>query len=78
MFLNGQKGYPKREIEHHIHLKKNTNPVNVRPYRYAYVKAKMEKLEEEMLASGVIRPSTNPYLSLVLLVRERWEQEILC
>lgn len=64
MFLNGQKGYPKREIEHHIHLEKNTNPVNVRPYRYAYVKAKMEKLEEEMLASGVIRPSTNPYLSL--------------
>lgn len=27
---------PRRSIEHHIHLKKGTDPVNVRPYRYAY------------------------------------------
>ena len=27
---------PRRLIEHHIHLKKGTDPVNVRPYRYAY------------------------------------------
>lgn len=27
---------PEREIEHHIVLKEGTNPVNVRPYRYAH------------------------------------------
>ena len=27
---------PQRGIEHHIHLKQGTNPVNVWPYRYAH------------------------------------------
>ena len=41
---------PWRIIEHHIHLKEGVNPVNVRPYRYAYQqKNEMEKLVEEML-----------------------------
>ena len=63
---------PRRVIEHQIHLKKGTDPVNVRPYRYAYQqKTEMEKLVEEMLASGVIRPSTSPYSSPVLLVRKK-------
>ncbi|KAA0040197.1 transposon Tf2-1 polyprotein isoform X1 [Cucumis melo var. makuwa] len=49
---------PRRSIEHQIHLKDGTNPVNVRPYRYAYhQKEEMEKLVGEMLASGVIKPS---------------------
>ena len=50
-------------IEHHIHLKEGVNPVNVRPYRYAYQqKTEMEKLVEEMLSSGIIWASTSPYL----------------
>lgn len=60
-----------REIEHHIHLKKGTDPMNVKSYRFAYQqKPKMEKLVDEMLASGVIRPSTNPHSSPVLLVKK--------
>ncbi|KAA0038090.1 ty3-gypsy retroelement transposase [Cucumis melo var. makuwa] len=48
---------PKRGIEHHIHLKQGTNPVNVRPYRYAHQqKEEMERLVYEILASGIIRP----------------------
>lgn len=48
---------PRKSIEHHIHLKKGTNPVNVRPYRYAYhQKEEMKKLVGEMLGSRVIRP----------------------
>ena len=63
---------PRRVIEHQIHLKKGSDPVNVRPYRYAYQqKAEMKRLVEEMLASGVIRPSTSPYSSPVLLVRKK-------
>ncbi|KAA0032458.1 ty3-gypsy retroelement transposase [Cucumis melo var. makuwa] len=60
---------PQRNIEHHIHLKQGTNLVNVRPYRYAFQqKTKMEKLMDEMLKSGVIRPSNSLYSSLVLIV----------
>ena len=45
---------PQRTIEDHIHLKKGTNPVNVRPYRYAYQqKDEMERLVDEMMASGI-------------------------
>ena len=46
--------------------------MNVGPYRYAYQwKAEMKKLIDEMLTSGVIRPSNNPYSSLVLLVMKK-------
>ncbi|KAL0550402.1 hypothetical protein IC582_014912 [Cucumis melo] len=63
---------PKRDIEHHIHLKEGTDPINVRPYRYCYhQKEEMEKLVREMLSSGVIQPSTSPFSSLVLLVKKK-------
>ncbi|KAL0541242.1 hypothetical protein IC582_021284 [Cucumis melo] len=63
---------PRRSIGHHIHLKRDTNPVNVRPYRYAYhQKEELEKLEGEMLTSGVIRPSVGPYSSPILLVKKK-------
>ncbi|KAA0061303.1 transposon Tf2-1 polyprotein isoform X1 [Cucumis melo var. makuwa] len=43
----------KRMIEHHIHLKAETDPVNVRPYRYGFQqKDEMKKLVNEMLSSG--------------------------
>jgi len=65
---------PKREIDHTISLKEGIEPVNVQPYRYAYFqKAKIEKQVQEMLNSGLIRPSTSPFSSLVLLVKKkRW------
>lgn len=63
---------PRRPIEHHIHLTAGSNPVNVRPYRYPYFqKDAIEKLVQEMLTQGIIRPSHSPFSSPVLLVKKR-------
>lgn len=71
VFTWPEKLPPRRDIEHHIHLK-NTDSVNVRPYHYAFQqKAKIERLVDEMLTAGIIRPSNSPYSSLVLLVRKK-------
>lgn len=53
-------------------MKPETNLVTMRPYWYAYhQKEEMEKLVDEMLASGVIRPSSSPYSSPILLVKKK-------
>ncbi|KAH9679153.1 hypothetical protein KPL71_026005 [Citrus sinensis] len=63
---------PHRFINHRIHLLSNTNPVNVRPYRYPHFqKTEMEKLIREMLEQGVIKPSHSPFSSPVLLVKKK-------
>lgn len=63
---------PNRKINHHINLKDGVEPINIRPYRYTYFqKLKIENQVNEMLNSGLIRPSTNPFSSPVLLVRKR-------
>jgi hypothetical protein len=63
---------PQREIDHHINLKEGTEPINVRPYRYAYFqKAEIEKQVHDMLKLGLIRSSTSPFSSPVLLVKKK-------
>ena len=65
---------PKREIDHCIMLKEGTKPINVRPYRYAHFqKEEIEKQVQEMLNSGLIRPSTSPFSLPVLLVKKKME-----
>nr|CAD1844095.1 unnamed protein product [Ananas comosus var. bracteatus] len=62
---------PVRMHGHKIPLKGGTNSINVRPYRYpAYQKIEIEKLVQEMLSQGVIRPSNSPYSSQVVRVRK--------
>ena len=63
---------PTREVDHSIALKEGTEPINVRPYRYAhYQKKEIEKQIQDMLQSGLVRPSTSPFSSPVLLVKKK-------
>ncbi|PRQ22490.1 putative nucleotidyltransferase, Ribonuclease H [Rosa chinensis] len=63
---------PKRAIDHRITLLPNSGPVNVRPYRYAHSqKDELEAQVQEMLQAGLIRPSSSPYSSPVLLVKKK-------
>ena len=71
VFHEPSKLPPLREINHHIPLKEGTQPINVRPYRYAYFhKVEIEKQVQAMLNVGIIRPSTSPFSSPVLSVKK--------
>lgn len=62
---------PQKAVDHRIVLNERQSPVNVRPYRYAHSqKNETERLIEEMLLSGVVRPSTSPFSSPVMLVKK--------
>lgn len=63
---------PARRWDHRIHLDPAVKPVNVRPYRYLYFqKNEIERQVTEMLTQGLIRHSTSPFSSPVLLVRKK-------
>ncbi|XP_074346704.1 uncharacterized protein LOC141685510 [Apium graveolens] len=63
---------PKRNHEHAIRLKGGSEPVGVRPYRYPQCqKDEIERLIKDMLAAGIIKPSTSPFSSPVLLVKKK-------
>jgi hypothetical protein len=63
---------PKRAIDHQIPLVPLSQPVNLRPYRYSYFKKlELEKIIKELLQQSVIRPSTSPFASPVLLVKKK-------
>jgi hypothetical protein len=62
---------PARSCDHRIHLKPNSGPVAVRPYRYPQLqKDELEAQCTAMLSQGIIRPSTSPFSAPVLLVRK--------
>ena len=70
---------PEREIDHHINLKKGIEPINVRPYKYAYFqKAEIEKQVHDMLKLGLIRSSTSPFSSPILLVKKKYGTWCFC
>lgn len=63
---------PFRPTDHRIVLEDGSRPVNVLPYRYPHFqKTEIEILTSEMLKQGLIRESTSPYSSPVLLVKKK-------
>lgn len=60
-------------------LKEGTDPVNVRPNIYPYVmKEDIENQGAEMLKTWIIRPSTSPYSSPVILVKKKDDNWHFC
>jgi hypothetical protein len=63
---------PVREHDHSIVLKQGAAIPNIRPYRYPYYqKNEIEKIVKEMLQAGIVRHSTSPFSSPVLLVKKK-------
>jgi hypothetical protein len=63
---------PHRTANHKIPLLPGASPVNLRPYRYSPMqKNEIEKQIRELLAQGVIQPSTSPFASPALLVGKK-------
>jgi hypothetical protein len=63
---------PSRPVDHRIHLLPGTAPIVVRPYRYPQLlKDKIKNQCSDMLAQGLIRPSTSPFSAPVLLVKKK-------
>ncbi|GAU15122.1 hypothetical protein TSUD_08600 [Trifolium subterraneum] len=63
---------PTRPVDHKINLPNTANPVSVRPYRYPHFqKNEIELQIKEMLANGLIQPSSSAFSSPVLLVRKK-------
>ncbi|XP_071680355.1 uncharacterized protein [Lolium perenne] len=63
---------PRREFDHVISLLPGARPVNIRPYRYnPSQKDEIEKQIADMLKQGIIRFSTSPFASPILLVQKK-------
>ena len=70
---------PARRHNHRIHLLPNAPQVTVRPYRYPQLlKDEIERQCDDMLAQGIIRESTSPFSSPVLLVRKHDDSWRFC
>lgn len=78
--FNEPQGLPSyRSHDHQILLKYEAGPDNIRPYSYPhYQKNEIKKIVYELLKSGVVKTSTSPYSSLVLLVKKHDGSWRLC
>jgi hypothetical protein len=70
---------PTRNHDHDIHLILGSVPPNIRPYRYPYAKkSEIERMVEEMLEVGIIRPSQSSYFAPVVMVFKKYGSWRMC
>jgi hypothetical protein len=63
---------PSRVADHKIPLISGAQPMKVRPYRYTpQQKIEIEPQVREMLRAGIMRLSSSPFASHVLLLRKK-------
>ena len=72
-FFQEPKGFPPSKAHGHvIPLKQWSQAVNLMAYRYLRLqKDVLKNIVMEMLEAGTIKPSTNPFTSLVILVKKK-------
>lgn len=72
-FFQEPKGFPPSKAHGHvIPLKQWSQAVNPMAYRYLRLqKDVLKNIVMEMLEAGTIKPSTNPFTSLVILVKKK-------
>lgn len=79
VFSTSQGLPPPRPHDHHIHLLPKKGHVNVRPYRYPqYQKEVMSTIIKEMLQEGIIKLSTSPFSSPMILVKKKDDSWRFC
>ncbi|CAN6723655.1 unnamed protein product [Malus baccata var. baccata] len=72
LFVLPTKFPPSRDHDHHIPLVQGVKPPNIRPYHYGPLqKTEIEKVVQELLEAGFIRPSHSPFSFPVLLVKKK-------
>jgi hypothetical protein len=70
---------PTQNHDHEIHLILGSVPPNIRPYRYLYAqKSEIERMVEEMLEAGIIRPSQSSYSAPVVMVFKKDSSWRMC
>ncbi|KAL4313107.1 hypothetical protein GQ457_01G008060 [Hibiscus cannabinus] len=70
---------PQRSHDHAIKLHSESQPVNLRPYRFPYYqKTEVERQIKEMLAASIIQQSKSPFASPCLLVKKKDGNWRLC
>jgi hypothetical protein len=68
-----------QEIPSEIHLIPRSVPPNIRPYKYPYAqKSEIERMVEEMLEAGIIRPSQSSYSAPVVMVFKKDSSWCMC
>jgi hypothetical protein len=79
VFHDPQTLPPPRSYDHSIPLLPRAIPVNARPYHYSpQHKNKIEDQVKKLLQAVLITHSYSPFASPMLLVKKRWNMEILC
>jgi hypothetical protein len=70
---------PSCHCDHAIPLIPGSQPIFVRPYRYApLLKSEIERQVHDMLQQGIIQKSTSPFVSSVLLVNKKDQSWRFC
>ena len=70
---------PDRGVEHNIVLEEGTSPIQIPPYRHPknFID-EIDKAIQELLELGLIRPSSSPYASSVVLVKKKYGTLRMC
>jgi hypothetical protein len=70
---------PKRKVEFSIELILGTAPISKRAYRvFGLELVELKKQIDELLEKGYIRPSTSPWVALVLFVEKKDGTKRMC